>query len=355
MTAGGLTVFAGLAVICVAGLRVTGDRRLISCLFWLLVWGVVWAGFSIPLYQQEEFGPAERSGGTLLVVAGLTAVLCGFVVAEGMVIRRARWCAMHENPDDLLVDHVTWPAFRKSAGAVGVVLVLLTCYELASAASVGAVSGWVRALVLSACGVTSGAAVFSLAGRRWSVNLAEAAMGLTTLGVAAACLLFLPSKPVAAEVGFPMVFTALMVGLAVMAGFWIWIGQVWQQQLDDGVAWTAAGRIAKLCARFSFFVACLALINGSVMAVWPRLGAVGVFDDSLGRVTASVGAHLFLLLVVLWSGRVSRRAGFGMLGILVGFSLVVFVYVRARPLVSTVHQGSASRWISPGSVGEIEI
>ncbi len=351
MTGNGLIVLAPLALVCAVCLRLTRDRRLVTVLFWLAVWGIVWVGFSIPVFHRPPAEPVLRSGGTLLLVAGLSTLLCGFVAAEGVGIRRSRRRAMFVDPDRLLTGHESWPAFRKSAGAVCVLLLLLTGYELASAASVGVVSGRLRALVLSLSGAAAAAAMFALTARRWSVNLAELAMGLATLGAASTALLLVPSAPQSAEERFPMVFNALMAGLALMAGFWVWIGRVWAQQLDNGRAWTSAGRISKLSAGFAFFVACLALINGSLIAAWPRLGPIGVFDDSLGRMAASVAGHLLLLLVVLWCGRTTGRLSFGVLAVLVGFSLVLLILTRAKPLASTVHRGPVAAGGIPLTLG----
>lgn len=349
-------VIGVLILACFVGLRATGDRRLIGPLFGLFLLGAFWValrvgrgpfpfpdgGYGFPWDHPlgPEMGTDPLAGVSLLLVTGLTVVLCGFVTAQWVLRSRARWRAACTNPDALLDGFEEWPGFRKMAGAVSVLLILLICYELASVPSGGVVSGRLGALIISGCAGLSGAAVFSLLGLRWSVNLADAAMGLVTLGVAALGLTLLPSEPADAAARFPMIFNALMMAFAVMTWFWVWIGKVWRQQLDHGRAWTAAGRMAaNSCPRFAFLAACLALSIGWLTAIWPRLRPIGVFDDSLGRVAASVAAHLTLLLAVLWSGRMTGRSSFGVLAILVVVSLVGVVVVRALPLSETVHYG----------------
>ncbi len=327
-------VTGGLILAGAAGVRATGDRRIVVGVFLLCVLCASWNALGTP--GQAGVG---GTGCSLSLLVGLSLVLCVFIGMHGWFRRRSMWMAVRTDPDALLGPIEEWPGFRKAAGAMSVLVVLIVCYELASAGATGD-RGW--AVLVFVCAGASGVATFSLLGERWSVNLAEVGMGLVTLSVSVLMLSALPSYPRDSASRFPMVFNGLMIGLGLMAGFWVWIGRVWAQQLDGDVAWTTAGRISRLSAGFAFFVALLALVSGSVMAIWPRLRPVGVFDDTLGRMSAAVAGHLWLLLVVLWSGRRTGRTGFDALAFLVGLSLVGFVAVRAGPLASRLHEGSAT-------------
>lgn len=332
----GLVMTTVLIVACLAGLRATGQRLLIAALFWLCVLAVFGLSLLLPLYHRLDNGTYARTAVALVSIVGLSLVLSAFVLAQGVCRKRSRWRAARSNPDALLNEYEDWPGLRKTSGAIGIVLALLICFQTAAPPTVGPIGPVLATIITAVCAATAGAAVFSLVGRRWSVNLADTAMGLVTLAVAAFAVAFVPSKPAELGARFPMVFNALMFALAVMSWFWVWLASVWRQQIDDGTAWTVAGRLAPVCENFAFFVACFALVLGSLMAIWPRLRPIATLDDSLGRVAAAVAAHLVLVLVLLWNGRTVGRSSFGALTILAVLSLVGFIVVRAGPFASTI-------------------
>ncbi|MEE9294065.1 MAG: hypothetical protein V3W34_03750 [Phycisphaerae bacterium] len=343
----GLLVIALLIAACLLALWSRGDRRLVAALFALFLLASAWFGLSLPFFRKLDDATWQRTGASLTLLVGLSVVLCAFVGLRSALARAARWRAVREHPDGLLESFAEWPAFRKTAGAVGLLLILLISYELASWPMSGSLSGRARCAIITVCAVCSGTAMFRLFGERWSANFADAAMGLLTLGVGAWSLLFLPTEPEAASERFPLVFNSLLIAFAVMTWLWVWLGRIWLQQLDHGKAWTAGGRLSAYSPGFGFFVACVALVNGSVMAFWPRFRSVGVFDDSVGRVAAGMAGYLLLLLVLLWSRRASGRASFGVLALLAVFSLLAFVAVRAKPLSLRDHRAEVTgcRWV----------
>lgn len=348
----GLMMIAALIVACLGGLWATGERRLITALLWLFVLGVLWLALLRPLYHQFDNGTYGRTSGVLVAIVGLSLVVTGFVAVQSIFRGRARWRAVRRNPDALLGEYGDWPGLRKSTGVIGILLVLLICFQTAVPPNVGPIGDTLSALITAVCAGATGGAVFSLLGRRWSVNLADTGMGLVTLAAASLAVAFVPSEPVALEARFPVVFNAYMFALAIMSWFWVWVGRVWRQQIDNGRAWTAGGRLAPLSERFAFFVACLALVLGSLMAIWPRLRPIATLDDSLGRVAAAVAAHLLLVLVLLWNGRMVQRSSFSALTVLVILSLVGFIAVRSWPLTSTIVDAggrSALQYVGTGA------
>ncbi len=341
----GALLIGVLAVSGLVGVWWTGDRRLVTGVFLVCVLGVHW----ISLAGLESGWPAGvrplRSMWSPVLIMGLSLVCSAFSVLHWFLRSRGQWRAVRENPDALLGPIEDWPGFRRALGAVGLLLVLVVCYELATA---GVWEGRLRCLLVSLGAAMCGASVLGQLSFGWSRNLAEVGLGLVTLSVGAISLLAVPlAAPLAVSEGshggmlrYPMTFNAMVVAFAVMTSFWVWIGRVWRQQLDGGEAWTAAGGLAKLIPDFAFFVACLGLVNGSLLALWPRLRPVGVFDDSLGRVSASVAGYLALLLSLLWCSRVTGRTGFRALAALAVVSLAGYVLVRAGPLAPRVHHGA---------------
>jgi len=135
---------------------------------------------------------------------------------------------------------------------------------------------------------------------------------------------------------YPIVFNAMMIGLALAAALWTWLTDVWQQQLDHGMAWTTTGRLIPFAGRHAFLAAALAWVSGVVMMIWPRLSTVATADESFARVTAGVGGNLLLLLVTLWSSRRLNRPAFRILTTMVVLSTAGFLLVRMLPYRSYV-------------------
>ncbi len=317
--------------------RVAGDERSTTLAFWALVWGGVWKAFAQPTGDDSDVhGPfAARA---LSLTVWLASLLCIYVYVEWLSLRRAAWRAVRANPARLLSEYKDWPGFRKSAGAVAILLLLLVCFELAMCVVTTSVGSGLRAGILSVSSLVAAIATFCLVGRRWSVNIAEIAMGLLTLSAACAIVAVWPMSGDSVQSRCPVLMNSLVVAFAVMTAFWIWVGRVWRQQLNDGVAWTAAGRIALFSDTFALLGCFLGAANAVAMAVWPRMRNVSVADDSLGRMVAGMGGCLFLLMTCLWAARKSGRSSFRILAAIVGLAGVAFIVVRAEPFSSSVHR-----------------
>ncbi len=332
----GLAMIGVLGVACLAEMLATRERRLIAVFFWLSALGAYWAALLWPIYERLDDGTYARTGGVLVSIVGLSTVVTVFVVGQGVRRQRIRWRAVIQNPNALLRDPAEWPGLRTTAGAIGILLVFLICFQIVVPARVGPVGDALSACLTACCAAAAGGSLFALVGRRWSANLADVAMGLLTLAAAALAIAFVPGSATSLDERFPMIFNALLIALAVMTWLWVWIGKVWEQQLDHGQPWTAAGRLASQTQSFAFYSACIALVVASLMSVWPRLKPIASADDSIGRVASAVAGHLLLLLVLLWAGRTVRRSSFGLLTVLTILSLIGFILVRTGPLASTV-------------------
>jgi len=343
-----LIEIAALIAACLVGLHATQRRTLIPIMFWLAVLGVIWTTLQWPIYSPSELGTFARSAVAVLTLIGLSATVSVFVGLESIGRLRRRWRAARTNPDALLEAQPDWPGMRPSVGAVAIALILLVCFTLTAPPTETLMAPWLAALVTAACALAAGSFCFVLVGRRWSVNLSDAALGLITLSFASLAIACVPSDEIGLSERYPMVFTAVIIALALSCWFWVWLARVWRQQLDGGQPWTTAGRLVPVCEAFSFFAACIGLVLAWLMAIWPKLRGVGVSDDSPGRMTAGVAALLYLLLVMLWNGRVLKRPSFHLLAALATAALVCFIVVRAAPFVSAT---VAATIAAPASAG----
>ena len=141
----------------------------------------------------------------------------------------------------------------------------------------------------------------------------------------------LPSYPQSTAERYPVIFNAMVVGLALAMALWTWLATLWRRQLHEGIAGPTAGRLIPHTIRGAFLSAVLAVTIAGLMAVWPRLPSIAVPDDSLERVTAGFGGNLMLLLVVLWSARRLKKLTFHILTLLVVASAAGFMMMRMLP------------------------
>lgn len=224
-----------------------------------------------------------------------------------------------------------WPGFTLSVTIIAMTVILLTCYDLVVPIADSQGGFRLSALIVTISAALTALACFLLFGRTQHVHLAEAAMGLTSFAICSLATLAVPSKPTALAERYPMIFNAMIVGFAAATSVWTWLASVWEQQLDDGRAWTTTGRLISHAKRFAFLNAALALLVSVVMAIWPRWPTVATMDDSFGRLTAGFSANLFLLLVMLWSSRRLRRFPLQVLTVATVVSAAGFLIIRILP------------------------
>ena len=231
----GFVDIALLAGAIVVGRIQSGDRRLITALFWLAVFATLWAGLQIPASKTLNVdGHLIRESGMLwsaVFMAGAGAAVGLFVLANGWVRHRRR---LHAWPDDLwrlTSPPPAWPGFRYSAGLMGVAILVLGLVHVTTL--------WTPAVALVA-----GAGVLVLVGYEWEENLADVGLALMTIGVVSVVTLWRCAATSDSDY-FAEIINRAMIGLAIMTAFWHWLADVSMQQLDRGQAWTTAGRLIR--------------------------------------------------------------------------------------------------------------
>jgi hypothetical protein len=309
--------------------RGSRDSKRLVLIFWVAILAASCTALLVPTYYPTDTGSYVRSARALILTVGVAAVLCATVgLTEGPAQRRRRR-VMPIDAAGLPEPALLAPGLRISAGVAGVLLLLLTCYGLASPVELHPGGYALSALILGAAAAAGGAVMFGLVARQWSVDLADLAMGLVTLAVCAWVTACIPSEPRELAVRSPITLNAIVIGLAGMAWVWSWLSRVWEQQLDEGQPWTTAGRLVSPSGDFSFLVAAVALTLALLMAGWPMIPGIAASDSSRGRILFGVAGHLLLLLSVLACARRSGRASFIRLAVLVVLSLLIFLGVRA--------------------------
>ena len=310
----------------------TGDRRLWTAQFWIAIMAVSWACLLLPSFEVAETGGFEASATLLLLVAGWSAVLTSAVAVSTCAERRlVGVTSVGATPSIELPSR--WPGFTFSATTVAVGVVLLVCFHLAAPLGLGRGGFRTAALIASGSAVSTALACLVLVWREWNAPLIDAAFGLLSFGVCGIATLAVPSEPAGLSERYPMLFTAMIIGLATATGFWTWLAVRLRARRAAGTV-TQMDRLIPHARRFAFLNAALALLLAAAMAMWPRWPAIATMDDTPGRVTAGFAANLFLLLVMLWCSRQFRGPTFQVLTVLSVGSGAAFLLVRMLPFAS---------------------
>lgn len=306
-------------------------------LWWLAVGVAGWlvlSGLSIPLPRG-----ASRHATLLPALfdwsAWAAALIVVAVALEGACDSRRRWRWTRVHPDALAAPRPARRGLHLSCGGVGLLTVVTSSMHLALLPVDAAPWKTPRWIAMALLNEICGAALLVLVARRWSAGLAEVGLWLISIGLASAAAAFIPAAPASAVDQYPMLFNAVMAGFVVASALWMWLANVWDQQLMDGTAWTTAGRLIPDARRLSFLCGCLALLVGVLMALWPRFPAVASADDRLGRFAAGVAVNLLALTVFARCARFSRRTAFHMLAVLSVLSLLGFAAVRMLPFAAS--------------------
>lgn len=314
----------------------SGDRRLVSCQWWLALFMATWACLLQPIYSIAPTGHYERSPTTLILLAVWTVLYAISVFITGRMETTRRWSKSHTHLGGRVDPSKRLPGYRLSCGILTVAMAILVCYHylVPIAAQYG---GYRTSLfVVTACALLSGFTSFMLTARSWNGYLADASFGLTSFSICGLVMLTLPSRPVSLDEHYPMIFTAMIFGLSIAAGLCTWLATTPRSRLSSLTGTTMSNRLISVAKRFAFFNAVMALLASAVMATWPRLPAISTSDDSFGRVIAGLGANLLLLLVLLWSSRRLLRFTFHILTALAVVSAGGFILVRMIPFSSQV-------------------
>ncbi len=240
---------------------------------------------------------------TIWSVLALVAGVAALAWAQGAVYHRRRRRSWPDGLAVLTADLPRWPGLRPAAGVIGLLALVLAFCTAGSFPPI---------LATFVAAVTC----LGLAHRRWSTVLAV--LGLLLLTTAA--FLVLPAV-LAWRIGqFPQGTAAAgLVGLAFATWLWQWLAVVWRQQLDNGRAWTTAGRLIPAARAVGGATAVAGAVLALCVLLHLLLGEAGAQQAGI-RWAGAVGT-LALSAAAAWSARAGGGRWLRGLGV---FFLIVF-------------------------------
>jgi hypothetical protein len=309
-------VLVGLAV--VLAWRRTDNGVLMTCLLWLGVLASLWQSLQIPDVTIRAINGLDRviwRDWVSPFALGASVTLGGLMCLAELRGHWRRVSAWPDRLDDLLLPPPAWSGFGYSAGIVAVIIMVLGCMMIVSPLTA------VSALI-------AGTAMLALAHRRWEENYADAGLGLITLGAVSLLMLNVPERIANESEYFASIFSRALLGLAIMSLFWFWLAGVWEQQLDQGRAWTTAGRLIRPCRRVGFLIAATGALVSIHLAFWPKLPYVTAPDNSLGRWVWGIGPNLLLAAGTALVAIRVRRSTVAWLTVMTLCSTMAFTLLR---------------------------
>ena len=315
----GLIDLGAIACAMVLAYRQTRNPDLMTALFWLLIFAGLWGAFQMPAFRQESAAGINRSDATpwaSLFALNSAVVITALTIARGVTHRRRRREAWPGNLAALTEPPPRWPGFRYSAGMMAVVVLILGCMHI--------IVPWTSLAVLLA-----GGSMLALTHRRWNENLADAGLALITLGVVSLTAITFSPPQSWTPAALAELFNRILIGLAIMVGFWYWLAGVWKQQLDDGQAWTTTGRLIRTSHRVGYLVGALAVLMSLELSFWPKFPYVYDLDDTTWRWAWGLTANALLLLALVFAAQCTGRPTQAWLALFTVASVVMFVVVRS--------------------------
>ncbi|UCE59828.1 MAG: hypothetical protein JSU63_20590 [Phycisphaerales bacterium] len=323
----GLWTLGFLCASCAVALIATMERQLYTCQFLIIVMIATWASALLPVFHMTSPGGLRGAGMVLALALSLAVTLILAAWAQRWEARPGLR-ATPSNGEQVSVADQPWPGFRLSFTVVGVVVLLLACYRLAVPVDFSSHGFRVVALSLAASTALASWAGFTFLSRSFNRGLADVSFGLTSLTACGIAVAVLPSYPTPLAERYPVIFNALLVGLAASMGLCTWLATRTAAKPAQNSPGTLEDRLALRARRGAFLSGVLAVAVGCIMALWPQLPTIAVLDVTIGRVTAGFGGNLFLLLVALWSARRMRAGPFNVLTLLAAASAAGFMLMR---------------------------
>lgn len=309
----------------------TRDRRLITCQLLCAIMLAIWVCLLGQPVRATAAGGVERTAVTLGLLGVVPLLLVLGVLAATWLDSREPHPV--ESGSSGMASEVVyrWPALTICVTVIATGVLLLVCYHLAVPVAVKPGGYRLAALMAAVSAGLTAFACFALLRTSWNASLSDSVMALTSLGLCALATVAVPGEPHAPAVRYPMVFNAMILGLAAATVLCVWLGTRPQARPDQRGTWPTVLRLGPVARRFAFLNAALALVMSAAMAMWPRWPAIATMDHTLGRVTAGFSANLVLLLVTLWASRRLHKLTFQVLTLLVLFSTAAFLVVRVLP------------------------
>jgi hypothetical protein len=300
----------------------TRSRTLVTVCFWVLILAGVWFSLQIPSimpvttpHGQTYLAPAPW---TQMLMFWATGVILAFALAESLYRSRRRRRAWPDHLSYLTESPEGWPGYDYSMALVGLVVLLFGLIHITRLGSTVSV-------------VLAGGAILSLAHRRWNSNLGDLGLSLISVGIVSVPMRFPMEASQNAGALFAEIFNRALIGLAVATAFWHWLMQVWHQQLDDGRAWTTAGRLLGSARRTGYLCGATGVLVGFQLALWPLLPEVTILDHSAWRWSLGLAGNGLLVLALVYAVRSTRKTTLAWLTLWALGASGTFALTRLRP------------------------
>ena len=309
----------------------TRESQLYTAQLWLGTLAATWACLLPPVYRPAAAGGLRQTGALSALMVALAVIL--FLATMGKAWIETH---LHRQPSFLPEEEPVHsaaerPGFRLSCGVLASAVILLACYHLAVPVALERGGYRLAALSVALTGAVGAAACLVQVARGALPELGDAGMALFSLFWCGLAVTIVPSRPETLAERYPMVFNAMVIGLASAVVGCIGLASPRRTQWRTRTVGALHERLTPHAKRFAFINAVLALTLAGLMALWPRFRSIGVSDASIGRITAGFGANLFLLLVMLECARRLKRLTFHLLTILALVSTAGFMIMRMLP------------------------
>ncbi len=329
---GGTLDLAVLAIAVLLAWWRTGHGALMTSLMWLMLLMALWSALKIPAYLIRELHGIPHnvpSDWISPLALGAAFVVAAFTALRGSVEHLRRVHAWPDHLEDLLTPAPAWPGFGYSAGIIAAIVLVLGCIAVVSP-------------LTPLAALLAGASMLTLATRRWNENFADAGLGLMTLGVVSLLMLGTADSSVSRADYYAAVFSRALLGLALMTAFWHWQAAVWNQQLDNHVPWTTAGRLIRPCHRVGFLMGTTGVLVSVHLSFWPKLPYVYTSDNTLSRWLWGLLGNLVLIAALTRSARRTAKPTLAWLAIFAMVSTLTFILVRVDGTV--LYSGFFEYW-----------
>lgn len=317
----GLPAVYVLIAACALALISTGEARLLTAWFWLVVGLVCWACLLADPFQPTANGGFERTDATLIMVECLAGLLLVSVLLVGWFPQT--WFSF----DACDVRPNVPPGFRTSVALVAFMLNVAVLYHILVPAGHGNGPLLLSGLRAGLAALVASASAFLLTKRSWAPHLADATLGLAMLCLCGWATVAAPAGEMPLGRRFPMIFNSMVFAAALTAGLY---GAIALHIDHRGFQ----SRWSPHLKRFTFFSAGVSLLSGVMMCFWPGIPGISEMDHSLGRMTAGFAGFLFLLLMTLWLGRRTQWLCFRLITVAVAACMISFFAVRTFPFTT---------------------
>ena len=319
-----------LLIACAVGFSATGAAHLSTCIVALMTMCGAWLALEGPVLNLGAVAGMTRSLGSALLGPWLALMLVMAAVKTPYVL-----AARRETPEGDVLGFPASPSrtvgWRLCCALLTVVLIIHLAYPFGVPLETGHLGFRAAALVGCAAAAMAAIACFSLSRTLRSGNLADGACGLLAIAFSSAAVAAIPQYPKALVDRYPVIFSAVIVGLACAAAAFALLARHWTIRADRNPEDAGTAMLRMHAKRGIFFSGAAAMVVGGMMAFWPRLQGIATADFSLGRVSAGLAANLLLFVVLLVSARMFQRPTYYILAGLAFVSATVFVVVRILP------------------------